>query len=159
MLLKSGTGWLAGPFDVVSIIKNVRTGKFHVYFVCERSIPGQGGKNPSDMPGFALRSQLVDEQGTDTYEAAVEELTKLREKLSISDENVWSKPEQVLERDCSEGFVTTLFALPWKGRPETPKLLLQPPPELQRLLDQMLTESVDLLRKYFPRDRPGADRN
>lgn len=122
MYIETATGLLAGPYDVISMVKDTSTGRYHLYMLYESRMPGLEDTDPDQLRVIRLKSKMHHTEGAATYEDALEQLAEMRTLIQIADENVWVKPEQVFATDCSQGFAGVFFSRPWRGQPGMPKL-------------------------------------
>jgi hypothetical protein len=83
----------AGPFDIIGILKDTSTGRFHACHWQDRPLPG----NP-DLSFRRLKSLRHHATGAATFEEALADVAKLRAVISIDDANVWLREDQVIER-------------------------------------------------------------
>jgi hypothetical protein len=112
MLIRTDTGHLAGPFDVIGIMKDVSTGRFHACIWEEYPMPGS---QPPDT-FVRLKSKMHHTVGAETFEGAVEHVEGMRTKIVIDDANVWIAPQQVVDRDFAvEGFASVTVVPNWKS--------------------------------------------
>jgi len=112
MLIKDGDKYHAGNFDVIGIMKDTSTGRFHACVWEEHFMPG-----PEQPETFVrLKSKMHHTAGADTYEGGLEHVRQLREQVVIAEENVWIKPEQVVERDFDvQGYAEVVVVPRWKA--------------------------------------------
>jgi hypothetical protein len=112
MLLANGDGtYTAGPLDVIGILKDASTGRFHACIWLEHPLPGGGP--PSNI--VRLKSKMHHTEGAATWEVALKHVQELCRKIVIDDDNVWIKPEQVVERDFSiAGYADVMIVPSWK---------------------------------------------
>ena len=111
MLLFSTFGVVAGPFDLIGIVKNTKTGRFHAYVWEESPLPG-GDNADSDV--VRLKSRMHHTEGAETFERALEHVADLRKKIQIKDANVRTA-EVMKEKDFSEeGFADVMLLSRWK---------------------------------------------
>jgi hypothetical protein len=92
MLLDNGDKtFTAGSLDVICILKDVTTGRFHVAFFEEHPMPGPV-TSVKDTKFVRLMSKYHHTEGADTIEGAKEQLKEMRAKFLIRDENVSEEP-------------------------------------------------------------------
>lgn len=94
MMLNNGDGThTGGPYDVIMILHNVKTNRFHVAFYEEALFPG--GVDAETNQGIVrLKSKMHHTAGADTLEEAMIHLEDLRKKLHLPDQNVWKEPRE-----------------------------------------------------------------
>lgn len=111
MLLRTDTGYVAGTYDALGIVKDISTGRFHAFVWEEKPFPG--GQQPDTA--IRLKSKMHHTVGADTFEGALGHVADLRKKIEVSDDNVWTKAEQVIERDFqTDGYADVLVLPNWK---------------------------------------------
>lgn len=88
---------MAGEADVLCILHNAQTQRWHVAFFEEHPLPSQGGASISELDSLRLKSRFTHTSGGETIDDAREHLADMRTKLIVDDRNVASK------------------ALPWDG--------------------------------------------
>lgn len=102
MLIPNGDGtFMGGSKDVICILNDSNTGKYHVSFFEEAPFPGEH----NELSFVRLKSKMHHTQGSETIEGALEHLKDMREKIEIEDNNVWLEP---IEWDGSQGLVMTV---------------------------------------------------
>ena len=112
MLLRTDTGFIAGPFDVIGIMKDTSTHRFHACVWEEKPMPG--GQPPDTS--VRLKSKMHHYAGADTFEGAVAHVAELRLKIEIDDANVWTALEQLVVRDFNaEGYAEVVIVPNWKS--------------------------------------------
>jgi hypothetical protein len=82
---------ITGPFDVLLILQNEKTGRFHVCFAEEHPLPGPIEEHPKFL---RLKSSLVHTGGAATLDEAKVQLAELRKRLIVLDENVFPEPRE-----------------------------------------------------------------
>lgn len=114
MLISNGDGtYTAGSYDVLGIVKNTDTGRFHVYFWEERPPPGPYDPSPNIV---RLRSKMHHTEGAETFDIALEHVRQIQERVRIPEENVWKHLDQVILKSFSqEGPVENFMVPSWKG--------------------------------------------
>lgn len=92
MMIDKGNGtYAAGPLDVLCILHDVNTGKYHAAFFEESPISGK--VRPMDKTEFVrLKSKMHHTAGSKTLDGALEHLKELSEKIIVPDENVKKEP-------------------------------------------------------------------
>lgn len=102
MLIQNSDGTMtAGPKDIICILNDQSSGKYHAAFFEEAPLPG----NPTDIGFVRLKSKMHHTQGSDTLEGAKEHVKGMLEKIIVDDANVWS---DVQPWDGSQGLVWTI---------------------------------------------------
>lgn len=112
MMLRNDDGtYEMGPFDVLGILKDSSTGRFHACVWLEHPFPGVPDPNP-DL--IRLKSKMHHTAGADTFEGALVHVQELHTQIKVSEANLWLKPEQVVERDFSnDGFADVMVVGNW----------------------------------------------
>lgn len=112
MLIRNADGTYDGDrFDVIGILKDSSTGRFHACIWLEAPMPGLPDPDPN---AIRLKSKMHHTIGADTFEGAIEHVQELRTKFKVDDTNVWTKPEQVVERNfAQEGFADVMLVPNW----------------------------------------------
>lgn len=109
-----------GRFDVLGILKDSSTGRFHACVWLEHPFPGASEPNP-DL--IRMKSKLHHTAGADTFEGAVQHVNELRSKFKVSDTNVWIRPEQMVERNfAQDGFADIVMVQNWLKDPTSSEL-------------------------------------
>lgn len=100
-----------GKYDVWGIMQDTSTGRFHACLWLEAPLPG-----PYEERSFVrLKSKFHHTVGAETFEVALEHVTELRGKFKIDDDNVWTHPSQVVQRDFkTEGYAEVVIVPNWK---------------------------------------------
>lgn len=91
MLLIEGNKMIAGPLDIICILYNVATKRYHVAFLEEKPLPGKV-LSVDETPLVRLKSRMHHTEGTETLEEALEEINGLTDKIKINTQNIWNKP-------------------------------------------------------------------
>lgn len=92
MMIQNENGtFTGGPLDVLCILNDVTTGRYHAAFFEEKPFPGpvESVKN-TDL--VRLKSKMHHTEGSDTIEGALEHLVDLSEKLIVPSDNIWKDP-------------------------------------------------------------------
>jgi len=111
MLLSNGDGtYVAGPFDLMGVLHDRATGRYHACVWEEKPLPG-GEQLTSTV---RLKSKMHHTEGAKTLEAALAHVESLRKKVMIADVNVWTRPDQVYPVDGKQGFVTVRIERNWR---------------------------------------------
>jgi hypothetical protein len=112
MMLRNEDGtYDMGRFDVLGILKDTSTGRFHACLWLEHPLPGVPEPDPELV---RLKSKMHHTVGADTFEGAVEHVKELHLKVKVSETNLWIKPEQVAERDFNQqGYADVLVVRNW----------------------------------------------
>lgn len=99
MLIQNSDGTCTGGRkDVICILNDLNTGKYHVSFFEESPFPG----GQKDLSFVRLKSKMHHTYGSETIEGALNQLKEMREKIQVSDKNVWLEPQ---EWDGNQGMV------------------------------------------------------
>ena len=90
MMMDNGDGsFIAGGLDVLCILHNVNTNRYHAAFFEEKPYKIQ----PIEETDIVrLQCKMHHTSGSETLEGALEELEKLSEKIIISKENIMNTP-------------------------------------------------------------------
>lgn len=92
MMLDNGDRTItAGPLDVICILQDEDTERYHVAFFEEYMFPGEIAP-VEEVTCVRLKSKMHHTPGVATIEEAQVELAKLREGITIDDANVSDKP-------------------------------------------------------------------
>lgn len=99
MLMPNGDGtYTGGNQDIICILNDVNTGKYHAAFFEESPLPGG-----NEEVGFLrLKSKMHHTQGAETIEDAFKHVDDMRQKVHVSDDNVWREPK---DWDGTQGLV------------------------------------------------------
>lgn len=88
MLINMGDGtFTGGPLDVLLVLRNQETGRFHVSFVAEHLPPGPV-KDSIETEVVRLRADMTHTAGVSTFEQAQAEIDAMRAKITLRDQNV-----------------------------------------------------------------------
>ena len=93
-----------GPLDVVCILHDVNTGRYHSAFFEEYPLPGPV-KPFNEVEIVRLKSKMHHETGSENLEGAFVHLHDLADKLNVYADNVWKDP---IGWDGHPGVVITL---------------------------------------------------
>jgi hypothetical protein len=94
MLVSKGDGsFLAGPFDVLCILHNRETGRFHPAFFEDHPFPGPRPERFEDIKVIRLKSRMHHTEGATTLEGALRQLADLTKQISVPVTNIWLKPK------------------------------------------------------------------
>ena len=92
MMVKNKDGtYKAGLLDVLCILHNVNTGRYHAAFFEESPIPGDV-KTVNETEVVRLKSKMHHTEGSETLEGALEQLKELSEQIIVSEENIRKDP-------------------------------------------------------------------
>lgn len=105
---KDGT-LMAGPLDVLCILHDQTTGKYHAAFFEEKPFPGPLKSVEKTNP-VRLMSRMHHTEGSEDLKVALEHLQDLSTKLKVPPENLWTDPRPW---DGQEGIVWLVEN--WKG--------------------------------------------
>lgn len=84
--------FIGGPLDVLCILHNINTGRYHAAFFEESPLPGPV-PDIKNTKIVRLKSKMHHTEGSDTLEGALEHLKKLSEQIEVSEENIWKEPQ------------------------------------------------------------------
>lgn len=94
MLAPNGNGtFLCGPLDVVCVLHDVNTGKYHAAFFEERPFPGPI-LPVSETKIVRLMSKMHRTDGADNISGALEHMSELAENLGVPEQNRWTDPRE-----------------------------------------------------------------
>jgi len=80
-----------GSLDVICILQDINTNRFHAAFFEEHPMPGE--IKPIDELTFVrLKSKMHHTGGADTYEGALIHLEELTNKITVPEKNIWKEP-------------------------------------------------------------------
>ena len=92
MMMDNGNGtFTAGGLDVLCILHNINTNRYHAAFFEEHHFPGNV-KPVEETDVVRLKSKMHHTGGSDTLDGALEHLKDLSEKIIVPDENIWKEP-------------------------------------------------------------------
>lgn len=92
MMINNGNGtFTAGRLDVLCILHNVNTGRYHAAFFEEHPLPGEV-KSIEETDIVRLKSKMHHTTGSDTLEGALEHLEELSEQIIVPEENIKKDP-------------------------------------------------------------------
>lgn len=92
MLLERGDGTFdGGMLDVICILHDRTTDKYHAAFFEEHPLPSQAGIPINELPMVRLMSKMHHTDGSDSFEAELVEAKKLSEKIHLPEKNLWLK--------------------------------------------------------------------
>lgn len=91
MMIQDGDKVIVGPLDIVCVLHDVKTGRFHAAFFEEAPMPGPVG-DIADLTVVRLKSKIHHTEGAPTLEEALTQMDEtLLAKMTIADENVVRK--------------------------------------------------------------------
>ena len=113
MLIRNDKGtFSAGPLDLICILKDVESGRYHAAFFEDRPLPGHSTAM-EDSTIVRLRSKMHHTAGAETLEEAKQHVAEMREQIEIDDLSVCEKPV------AWDGQIGTVCVLPnWRTLPE-----------------------------------------
>ncbi len=92
MLMQRGDGTFdAGQADVLCVLKDVNTGRYHAAFFEEHPLPGNP-KPISELDFIRLKSKMHHTEGSDSLNGALVHLQELSEKIHIGKQCIWKQP-------------------------------------------------------------------
>jgi hypothetical protein len=140
--LADGT-FQADPYDLLGIVRNTSTGRFHVTIWLESPLPSQGLASEDSDGLIRLKSMCHHTKGAATFEEALEHLKEMRKRFLFEDVCVWNTRERLVTKDFGPNgsdFASVLMLSNWrKGAPQT---VTSPEPEGPTRLDRLLNDEV-----------------
>lgn len=101
MFVAIGNGQYAcGSFDVLAVLHDQRTGRFHAAVLVEDPPPGEP-KPLEQVEVVRLRTRMHHTAGADTLEGACEHLREIHKQIHVLDTNIWF--DKVFEWDGGHG--------------------------------------------------------
>lgn len=92
MMMDNGNGtFTAGGLDVLCILHDVNTDRYHAAFFEEKPFPGEV-KSIEETDIVRLQSKMHHTSGSDTLDGALEHLKELSEKIIVPEENIKKEP-------------------------------------------------------------------
>lgn len=92
MMMNNGDEtFIAGSLDVLCILHNVNTNRYHAAFFEEHPFPGEI-KPVEETDIVRLKSKMHHTGGSDTLDGALEHLKELSEKIIVPEENIKKEP-------------------------------------------------------------------
>lgn len=92
MMMDNGNGtYTAGVLDVLCILHNVNTNRYHAAFFEECPFPGEV-KPIKEMKVVRLKSKMHHTEGSEALEGALEHLKELSEQIIVPIENIRKEP-------------------------------------------------------------------
>lgn len=82
-----------GCLDVICILHDETTDKYHAAFFQEAPMPG-GYEVNENLSFVRLKSSMHHTGGSDTLEGALEHVNQLKNKIHVPDKNVWLEPKE-----------------------------------------------------------------
>jgi hypothetical protein len=83
-----------GVKDVICILKNINTGRYHAAFFEESPMPSQGNTPLNELEFIRLKSKMHHTVGADTIDEALKHVVEMRTKIHVRDENVCLEPKE-----------------------------------------------------------------
>lgn len=112
MLVDNGDGtYMAGPADVLLVMQDVSTGRFHASFWEESPMPGPV-EPVEEAPLIRLKSRMHHTGGADTYEEALTHLKDLAEQIRVPDSNYWPEAGKAVAYDFAQDGYAHVLCLP-----------------------------------------------
>lgn len=110
MITRKGNLHIAGPYDVLGLLQDASTGRYHTCIWEERPLPGH-----PELEVVHLKSLGHHEKGFTTREEALAHVAEIRKtQFEIADRNVWTSPEQLRIVDGTpESFRSVLTVPRW----------------------------------------------
>ena len=92
MMKDNGNGtFTAGGLDVLCILHDVNTDRYHAAFFEEKPLPGKI-KSIEETDIVRLQSKMHHASGSDTLDVALKHLKELSEKIIVPEENIKKEP-------------------------------------------------------------------
>ena len=92
MMINNGNGtFTAGGLDVLCILHDVNTDRYHAAFFEEHPLPGEV-KSIEETDIVRLKSKMHHTTGSTTLEGALEHLKELSEQIIVPEENIKKNP-------------------------------------------------------------------
>lgn len=92
MMINNGNGtFTAGGLDMLCILHDVNTDRYHAAFFEEHPLPGEV-KSIEETDIVRLKSKMHHTTGSDTLEGALEHLKELSEQIIVPEENIKKDP-------------------------------------------------------------------
>lgn len=102
MLIDNGNEiFTAGGLDILCILHDINTGKYHAAFFEESPLPREV-KSIEETDFVRLKSKMHYTSGSDTLDGALVHLGELEEKISVPEGNIFKEP---IEWDGTIGIV------------------------------------------------------
>lgn len=102
MLMDNGNNtFTAGGLDVLCVLYDVNTDRYHAAFFEENPFPGEV-KSIEETELVRLKSKMHHTSGSDTLDGALVHLDELSEKIVVPKENIFKEP---IEWDGTIGIV------------------------------------------------------
>lgn len=94
MLISKGDGsFMTGPFDVLCILHNRETGRYHPAFFEDHPFPGPQPVRIEDVKVVRLMSKMHHTEGASTFEGALRQLADLKHQIDVPVTNIWLRPK------------------------------------------------------------------
>jgi len=94
MMIQNGDGtFTGGPLDVLCVLHDVTTGKYHPAFFEEAPMPGSVA-DVQDVKIVRLKSKMHHTGGFINLEEAHKSLDELCAQIRVTPENIWRKPRE-----------------------------------------------------------------
>lgn len=91
-MLDNGNGtFTAGPLDMLCILHDVNTNRYHAAFFEENPLPGKV-ESVQATNIVRVQSKMHHTEGSDTLEGALEHLKELSQKIILPKENIKNDP-------------------------------------------------------------------
>lgn len=91
LIQKQDESYQCGPLDVVCILHDVTTDRYHAAFFEEKPFPGP--VEPVEKTDVVrLKSKMHNTTGADTLGGALTHLMDLAKRLSVPEGNIWKDP-------------------------------------------------------------------
>ena len=100
ILNASGQKVTAGPLDLITIVLDAKTKRYHPYFLEWHPLPGQFDAEVKDVTAVRLRSKMHHTAGFETLAEAQDHLRReIEEKIEIDPENVHIDEDRIRVMD------------------------------------------------------------
>jgi hypothetical protein len=83
----------SGSLDVICMLHDVNTDRYHAAFFEEHPMPG-GYEANKDLSFVRLKSKMHHTGGADTIEEALTHVEDLKSKIHVPEKNVWLEPKK-----------------------------------------------------------------
>lgn len=85
--------FIGGPLDVLCILHDITTGRYHAAFFEESPFPGPV-KDVRKTDIVRLKSKMHHTTGSDSLEGALMHLKELSENIEVPEKNIWKEPQE-----------------------------------------------------------------
>ncbi len=102
LLQREDKTFTGGILDVICILHNEKTNRYHAAFFEESPLPGKANIPIDQLPFIRLKSKMHHTEGADTLEEAKKHVEEMRKQIYLVDKNIWLEPQKW---DGNEGIV------------------------------------------------------